>query len=82
MTAPLTPDQDRRLAAKRNNERVKLLANAVNATALAVLGAAFVIPALTNPISLLSPGPWLLLLLAVAIHSTAHAVFSLLRSEE
>lgn len=81
MTSP-TPDQERRLAAKRNNERVKLLANAVNAAALAVLGAAFIIPAVNNPASLLAPGPWLLLLLAVAIHASAHAVFGLFRSEE
>ena len=56
----VTPEQERRLAAKRSNERVKLAATSLNAIALAVLGTAFVIPAINNPLSLLSPGPWLL----------------------
>ncbi len=78
----MTPDQERRLASKRSNERVKLFATTLNATALAVFGTAYVIPAVNNPSSLRSPGPWLLLLLAILIHLLAHAVFELLRSEE
>lgn len=46
--SPLTPDQERRLAAKRNNERVKLVVTSLNAIALAIFGTAFVMPAVNN----------------------------------
>ena len=78
----MTPDQERRLAAKRSNERVKLFATTLNATALAVFGTAYVLPAINNPSSLRSPGPWLLLLLAILTHLRAHVVFEMLGSEE
>ena len=78
----MTPDQERRLAAKRSDERVKLAATSLNAIGLAVLGTAFVIPAINNPSSLLSPSPWLLFLLAILIHSLAQGVFRLLRTEK
>lgn len=79
---PLTPDRERRLAAKRNNERVKLIATSLNAIALAVFGAAFVVPAIANPAVLLSAGPWILMSAALALHLGAHAVLRFLRSEE
>ena len=68
MTAPLTPDRDRRLAAKRNNERTKVIATSLNAIALAIFGAAFVVPALAKSAVLLSPGPWVLRFVALAQH--------------
>lgn len=80
--SPLTPDQERRLAAKRNNERVKLIATSLNAIALAILGAAFLVPALANPAVLLSAGPWILVSVALTLHLSAHAVLRFLRSEE
>ena len=79
---PLTPDQERRLAAKRKDERVKLIATSLNAVALAVFGAAFLVPAVANPAVLLSSGPWILMLTALALHFGAHAVLQFLRSEE
>ena len=78
----MTPDQRLRLAAKRHNESVKLVATSLNAIALAVLGTAFVIPAIGNIAVLSSPGPWILLFVAIVIHLVAHAVVRLLRSEE
>lgn len=80
--SPLTPDQERRLAAKRNNERVKLVVTSLNAIALAIFGTAFVVPAVNNIAILLSPTPWILLILAVALHSAAHGFLRFLRSEE
>ncbi len=82
MTTSLTPDQERRLFAKRNNERVKLIVTSLNAVALAILGAAFLVPALANPAVLLSSGPWALVLIALTLYFGAHAVLQFLRSEE
>ena len=79
---PLTPGQERRLAAKRNNERVKLIATSLNAIALAIFGAAFVVPALANPAALQSSSPWILVRVALALHPGVHAVLRFLRSEE
>ena len=79
----LTPeDKRRRLAAKRNNERVKLAATSLNALALALLGAAFLIPALSNAAVLLTVEPWFLLFVAVALHFGAQATLNLLQSED
>ena len=78
----LTPDQNRRLAAKRNNERVKLITTSLNTVGLAILGTAFIVPAINNVAVLLAPGPWILLIVATALHVTAHGFIRFLRSEE
>lgn len=72
-------DKARRLAAKRFNERVKLVVVTVNAMALTTLGAALILPAL-NPALPRTSSFWILL--AVGLHLIAQALFQLLRSEE
>ena len=72
-------DRARRLAAKRNNERVKLVATTLNAIALTTFGAAFILPTVNGGIS--AP-PLIWILAAVTLHLGAHAVFRLLRSED
>lgn len=72
-------DRQRRLAAKRINERIKLLVSTVNAVALTAFGAAFVLPTVNGAMGSLSviwiPG-------AVALHLVAHGLFQFLRSED
>lgn len=76
----LTPlDRARRLAAKRNNERVKLVASTLNAIALTTFGAAFILP--TVNAGMAAP-PLIWILAAVTLHLGAQAVFRLLRSED
>jgi len=41
-------DKARRLASRRFNERVKLIVTSLNAIALAILGAAFILPGIAN----------------------------------
>ena len=57
-------DVARRIAAKRNNERIKLIATALNATAIAIIAAAVIVVA--SPAFLLTTKPWILLLVAFA----------------
>lgn len=73
---------EERLAAKRLNEQTKLSANTLNALAIALLGAAVIIPGVSNPSALLSWEPWVLLFVAVGLHFVARAFLRLLRSEE
>ena len=44
----LPPASDRKLAARRNNERVRLLASTLNTIGLTVFGAAFLLPAISG----------------------------------
>jgi hypothetical protein len=72
-------DRARRLAAKRFNERLKLLIVALNAIAVASFGAAFILPmigASGQKVSLL----WIIA--AFALHLVAQGIFHWLRSEE
>ncbi|WP_051956076.1 hypothetical protein [Beijerinckia mobilis] len=66
------------LAAKRSNERVKLAAAALNALAIGVLGAAFVVPGVEN----LDKVHWWWIPVALFLHVMAHATFGFLRLEE
>ena len=75
-------DRRRRLAAKRNNERVKLGATALNAIAIAIVSVAVVLPAISAPDLLLTGRAWILLLAAIVLHLVAHAALSFLRSED
>lgn len=80
--AQLAPDQSRRLAAKRNNERVKLIVTSLNTVGLAILGTAFIVPGINNIAAFLSPGPWILLIVAIGLPLSAHGFVRFLRSEE
>jgi hypothetical protein len=51
----LDPDAQRRLQAKRANERVKLLYSTANALAIGMVGAAFIVPGITSADLLLEP---------------------------
>jgi hypothetical protein len=74
----MTPeDRERRLAAKRNNERVKLAAGALNALSIATAGAAFVIPAIVG-----QGIQWIWLPASAALHLCAQAVFQFMKSED
>jgi hypothetical protein len=73
---------NRRLAAKRHNERTKLLANAFHAMSLGVIGAGVIIPAVAFPAKLLTLETLAWVLIAVGLHSAAQAVLQFLRSED
>lgn len=72
-------DKLRRLAAKRNNERVKLMAGTFNAMALTILGAAIILPGING-----GPGALTLIWIpaSVALHLGAHMAFRFMRSED
>jgi hypothetical protein len=71
----------RKLAAKRINERLKLLASFFNALALGVIGAGFIVPVVNEPGRLISPQlPWLGL--GLVLHLSAQGVLLFLRSED
>lgn len=72
-------DRARRLAAKRFNEHLKLAAVFLNAVALATLGAGFILPMVTGAPEASSLF-WILI--AFAVHLTAHGVLRLWRSED
>lgn len=72
-------DRARRLAARRNNERVKLAATTLNAIALTTFGAAFILPSVNGG---MAAPPIIWILAAAALHSGAYAVFRLMRSED
>lgn len=52
-------DAERKLAAKRHNEHMKLGATFLNALSIALLGAAVIIPLVTSPEFFLTPRPWI-----------------------
>lgn len=74
----LEPAQDRKLRAKRQNERIKLLASFLNTLSLAFLGAAFVVPGVTS----IDNVRWIWFPVALALHVLGHLTFSFLKSEE
>jgi len=69
---------ERKLRAKRANERVKLAAGALNTLALAVVGAAFVIPGVTS----LANVRWAWIPVGVVLHILAHIALGLMKSED
>mgnify|MGYP001347515958 CR=1 FL=1 len=78
--AELTPqDRARRLAARRTNERLKLIATALNAVSVATVGAAFILPAVNGASG---PLPLIWIPMAVGLHLAAQGVFHFLRSED
>lgn len=78
---PLTPDQDRRLAAKRINEATKLSATLLNNLAVGSLITGLLAPALTG--RYLDPAWWFAVAMtALALHVSARITVSGLQSEE
>jgi hypothetical protein len=75
------PDQigsKRKLRAKRTNEHLKLVASFLNTLALAVIGAAFVIPGVTS----LESVRWIWIPAGIILHLCAHVPLRLLKSED
>ncbi|WP_153005273.1 hypothetical protein [Aureimonas ureilytica] len=72
-------DRTRRLAAKRNNERVKLASASLNTVAMTTFGAGIILPSI-NGNAVGFQIVWLLI--AVALHLVAQATFRFLRSED
>lgn len=78
--AELSPeDIERRLRAKRMNERVKLAASTINAVGLAIVGVTVLVPIMAGTAGLLSFA-WIAA--AFILHLSAQAAFGLLRSED
>ncbi|MBM0206915.1 hypothetical protein JNW90_30850 [Micromonospora sp. STR1s_5] len=78
MAEPDPIASERRLRARRQNERVKLIVSFLNTLSLAIIGAAFVIPGVAS----LSGVRWGWIPVALLLHLGAHAALSLLKSEE
>ncbi len=76
----MTPEE--RLAARKLNEQTELSATALNALAVALIGAAIIIPGVRDLSSLLSWQPLLLLSVALTVPIGARRFLLLLRSEE
>jgi hypothetical protein len=68
----------RRLRAKRNNERYKLAASFLNTIAIAILGAAFIIPSISSPDLI----RWQWVPAALILHGGAHVVLGFLNNED
>ncbi|AWN54064.1 hypothetical protein DK412_22610 [Methylobacterium sp. 17Sr1-1] len=68
--------------AKRLNEHVKLFAAYVNAMAIAVAGAAIIVPLVSNPDATLGRTHLSWFAASLALHCIGHAVIRLLRREE
>lgn len=69
---------ERRLRAKRYNERLKLLVGFLNTLGLAILGAAFVIPGVSS----FAGVQWSWVSIGIVLHLLAHGVLQRLKSEE
>ena len=78
---PLTPDQERRLTAKRLNEATKLSGTLLNNLAVGSLITGLLAPALTG--RYLDPAWWFAVAVtALALHVSARVTVSGLQSEE
>jgi hypothetical protein len=73
------PPVDRKLAARRMNERIRLLVSSLNTVGLTTFGAAFILPRVNDQAISPSVG-WILV--AIGLHLTAEGLFQFLRSEE
>ena len=72
-------DKQRRLTAKRNNERVKLVVSTTNTLAITILGAVFVLPLVNGSISCMV---LICFPAALVLHLVAHAALWFLHSED
>jgi hypothetical protein len=68
----------RKLRAKRTNEHLKLVAAFLNTLALAVIGAAFVIPGVAS----LEGVRWIWVPVGLFLHLLAHMMLRFLKSED
>ena len=68
----------RKLRAKRTNERVKLTTVSLNTLALAIVGAAFIIPGVTS----LENVRWAWIPVGLILHLLAHLVLGFMKSED
>lgn len=69
----------RKLAARRLNENLKLLASSLNTVALTILGAAFLLPTISGQ-AVATPTIWIMI--AAGLHLLAQAVLRLIQSED
>ncbi|SFV04746.1 hypothetical protein SAMN02799631_04164 [Methylobacterium sp. 174MFSha1.1] len=72
----------RKHVAKRLNEHLKLLAAYMNAMAIAVAGAAIIVPLVSSPNATLGRTHLSWLAASLALHCVGHAVIRCLRREE
>ncbi|TXM77340.1 hypothetical protein FV218_05675 [Methylobacterium sp. WL69] len=71
----------RKLAAKRVNERLKLLANLLNALGIGVIGAGVIVPGVHDPTRItLQTLAWIAT--GLVLHLLAQGVLAFLRSED
>ncbi|SFV11561.1 hypothetical protein SAMN02799631_05298 [Methylobacterium sp. 174MFSha1.1] len=76
------PKGDHKHRAKRFNEGAKLLASLFNSLAIAVFGAAFVIPITQGRYDVFANGGGLLLIAGVSFHLAGQAALRFLRAED
>jgi hypothetical protein len=72
----------RKHTAKRLNEHVKLTASYVNAMAIAIAGAAIIVPMVSSPDATLDRSRLSWFAGSLALHCAGHIVIRLLRREE
>jgi hypothetical protein len=81
--AETNPSQrERKLAAKRFNERLKLFVTALNGIAVALVGAGLLVPAIGHPEALMNQWLGLWFLIPIGFHALAQHLIGFLRSEE
>lgn len=76
----MTPEE--RLAIRRLNEQTKLTATYVNALAVALVGAAVIIPGVNNPAALLSWQSVALFFVSLGLHVVARIILRFIGSDE
>jgi hypothetical protein len=72
-SAASDPEAERRLAAKRVNERLKLVYTSINALAIGIIGAAVIVPGVSSPASLLEPQRVIWFIAVAALHIMANS---------
>ena len=70
--------RERKLRARRQNERLKLASTSLNTLSLAIVGAAFIVPGVVT----LEAVRWIWIPVAAVLHVSAHAVLRFLKSED
>jgi hypothetical protein len=70
--------RERKLRARRQNERLKLASTSLNTLSLAIVGAAFIVPGVVT----LEAVRWIWIPAAAVLHVSAHAVLRFLKSED
>lgn len=78
----LDPDAQRRLSAKRTNERIKLVYSTLNAFAIGIVIAGVIVPGVSSPASLIELPRLIWFSVAGALHIAAQVFVGTLRSED